>query len=244
MHKNLLAVAVLLPLVGGCATKRDIRDLQSGISQMQANQEQLLRELQRQNAAILDSLNIQDIRIRGDFTNQLVQIERQLVQIQELTGQGQQRLNELRETIRAREAALSRAESALEAGVSGGGDPEELFATAEGALQRGSISTARAGFEEFVRSYPQHARTPEARLYIAEIRIEDGQPQQALEEYARITELHPNAPEAASALFRAALIERDRGNTDRARAMLNQLTAAYPGSPEAANAREELRRLR
>ena len=243
MHKPLLAVALLLPLAAGCATKRDIRDLQAGISQMHANQEQLLRELQRQNVAILDSLHVQDVRIRGDFTNQLVQIERQLVQIQELTGQGQQRLNELRETIRTREAELQRAESALGAEM-GSGDPEELFATAEGALQRGSISTARAGFEEFVRSFPQHSRTPEARLYIAEIRIEDGQLQQALEEYSRITELHPNAPEAASALFRAAMIERDRGNTDRARAMLNQLTAAYPGSPEATNARDELRRLR
>jgi tol-pal system protein YbgF len=243
MHKPLLAVVILLPLVGGCATKRDIRDLQAGISQMQASQEQLLRELQRQNAAILDSLNIQDIRVRGDFTNQLVQIERQLVQIQELTGQGQQRLNEMREALRAREAALQRAETALEAGV-GGGDPDELFATAEGALQRGSLSTARAGFEEFVRSFPQHSRTPEARLFLAEIRIEDGQLQQALEEYSRITELHPNAPEAASALFRAALIERDRGNSDRARQMLNQLTAAYPGSPEASDARDELRRIR
>src|SRR5690606_29347998 len=105
--------ALLLPLTAGCATKRDVRDLQAGMSQMQATQEQLLRELQRQNAAILDSLHIQDVRIRGDFTNQLVQIERQLVQIQELTGQGQQRLNELRATIRTREVAIQRAAGAL-----------------------------------------------------------------------------------------------------------------------------------
>src|SRR5690606_28490782 len=139
--------ALLLPLTAGCATKRDVRDLQAGMSQMQATQEQLLRELQRQNEAILDSLSMQDVRIRGDFTNQLVQIERQLVQIQELTGQGQQRLNELRETLRAREAALQSVQAGLNPPVDG--DPEELFATAEGAFQRGSISTARAGFEEF-----------------------------------------------------------------------------------------------
>lgn len=243
MHKPLLVFAVLLPLVG-CATKRDIRDLQAGMSQMQASQEQLLRELQRQNTAILDSMHVQDIRVRGDFTNQLVQIERQLVQIQELTGQGQQRLNELRETLRSREATLQSAAFTLDGPGMVGGDPEELFATAEGALQRGSVSTARAGFEEFVRAFPQHRRTPEARLYLGEIRIQDGQPQQALEEYSRITELHPNSPEAASALFRAALIERDRGNANRARDILNQLTAAYPGSPEAASAREELRTIR
>lgn len=242
MHNRLLAFALLVPILGGCATKGDLQTLQTEIGRMQANQERLIRELQRQNSAILDSLHVQDVRLRGDFTNQMVQLERHLVQIQELTGQGQQRLNELRETLRVREEAIERIESPLTAFDSG--DAEELFASAEGALQRGSMSTARAGFDEFVRAFPQHPLTPEARLYLGAIMNEEGNPQQALEEYSRILELHPNAPEAASALYRAAIVERDRGNTDRARTMLNQLTAAYPGSPEAAVAREELRRLR
>lgn len=241
MSRRLLAVALLVPILGGCATKRDLRDLQAEITQMQDRQERLLRELQRQNAAGLDSIQMQNIRLRGDFTNHLVQIERQLVQIQELTGQGQQRLAELRQTLQSREEALRRAQDPFTANA---GDPEELFSSAESALERGSLATARAGFEEFVRAFPEHPLTAEARLQLGTVLAQDGQTQQALEEFSRILELHPNSPAAASALYRAALVERDRGNADRARSMLNQLTAAYPTSPEAAEARDELRRLR
>lgn len=244
MTKRLLAIALLVPILGGCAMKRDVQDLQTQIADLQSSQERMLRELQRQNLAILDTLAMRDVRMRGDLLNQLVQIERQLVQIQELTGQGQQRLAELRETLQDREEALRRAVAVDVTPSADAGDPMELFETAEAAFTRGSMSTARAGFEEFVRSFPQHERTPAARLNLGAILAQDGQETAALEEYSRILELHPNAPEAASALFRAALIELDRDNEDRARSMLNQLTAAYPSSPEAAEAREQLRRMR
>jgi TolA-binding protein len=237
-----VAVAVVLPLVTGCATRGDIRDLQSDLRQMQAQQERLIRELQRQNDMILDSLQIQSIRLRGDFSNQMVQIERQLVQIQELTGQGQQRLAELRQTLQTREEALRNVQATAD--VFDAGDPDELLDGAVAAQQRGSLSTARAGYEEFIRGFPRHPRAPEARLHMAALLEEEDEEVRALEEYSRVLELFPDAPEAATALYRAALIERDRGNSDRARSMLNQLTAAYPGSTEATAAREELRRLR
>jgi tol-pal system protein YbgF len=242
MGRRLLAIVALIVPLSACATRGDLQNLQDEMRRMQANQEILLREIQRQNTAILDSLQTQDIRLRGGLSNQLIQIERQLVQIQELTGQGQQGLADLREAVRAREQALQRiTEPAPSADT---GDADELFRSAEGALQRGSLSTARAGFEEFVRSFPQHPLAPEARLYLGAILNQEGNAQRALEEYQRILELHPTAPEAATALFRAAIVERDRGNTARARTMLNQLTAAYPASPEAAAARDELRGMR
>lgn len=244
MRGRLLALALLVPVLGGCATKRDLRDVQTELSELRASQEAMLREIQRQNEMILDTLSVQDVRLRGDLTNQLVQIERQLVQVQELTGQGQQRLSELREAVRAREEAL-RAATQNPAGEPGAaGNPDELFATALDALQRGSYTTARAGFEEFVRAFPREARAPEAQLYLGEAYQRAENAQAALDAYGRLLELYPNVPQAATALYRAALIEAERGNRDRARAMLNQVTAAYPRSPEAALAKERLQQLR
>jgi TolA-binding protein len=243
MSIRLLPLVLIVSLAAGCATKGDLRDLQADIAQSQAAQERLIREVLRQNAAILDSLHTQDVRMRGDFTNQLVQLERHMVQIQELTGQGQQQLAQVRETLRAREEALRNAEAAI-ARPTPSGDPDELLGSALAAMARGSRSTARAGLEEFVEGFPQHPRAPEARLALAGLLYDEGQVVPALEEYSRILELHPDSPQAASALFRAALIESERGNNTRARSLLNQLTAAYPGSQEAGLAREELRRLR
>jgi tol-pal system protein YbgF len=238
MRMRLLAVALLVPILGACATKRDLQDLQSEMARMQ---ETLLRELQRQNAVLMDSLTAQDVRMRGDFMNQMIRLERNLVQIQELTGQSQQALAEFRQSLQVREEALSRTTIGDPAIA---GDPNELFQSAEGALQRGSLATARVAFEEFVNAFPDHERAPAARLYLGNILSAEGEVQRALEEYSAILSLYPNSTEAPTALFHAALVERDRGNRNAAETMLNQLTAAYPSSPEAGAARDELRRMR
>lgn len=229
--------------------RSDIYDLQDVMADMRADQDRLLREIRLQNEAILDSLRLQDIRLRGDFTNQLIQIERQLVTIQELTGQGQQRLAELRESIRATEEAMRRSQDVIVysdtgAVITSDDDPQEVFAAAVGMVERGSLSTARLGFQEFVSSFPTHPRVPQARLYIGEILEEEDEIDEALEEYARIVDEHSASAEAPSAMLRIALIERQRGNDSSARSILNDITAAFPRSPEAEEARAELRRMR
>lgn len=251
MYQRLLPLALAAAMLGGCATKRDLRDLRTEMQESRAAQAEMLREIQRQNQTILDSLRIRDVRLRGDVSNQLVQIERQLVQIQELTGQGQQTLSGLRQELREREAALRAALASAGtqptdggAGAPAAGDPDELFAAARGALDRGSFSTARTGFEEFVRSFPQHARAAEAQLGVGESYEKAKDPQKAIDAYQRVLELYPNSPRAPTALYRAALVEVGRGNQARARTMLNQLLTAYPRSPEAAQARTQLQKLR
>jgi tol-pal system protein YbgF len=243
MTHRLLALALLAPVLGGCATKRDLRDLRTEIDSLRMSQEAMSRDLQRQNATILDTLAAQDVRLRGDLGNQLVQIERQLIQIMELTGQGQQALAEFRRSLRTREEAI-RAQQEPMAGQPDVGEPNELFATAQDALQRGSYRTAREAFEEFVRAFPQHPRASEAQLRVGEALVGANEPQRAFDAYGRVLELYPNSEHAPTALYRAALIELERKNDARARAMLNQVVAAYPNSPEAALARERLNRRR
>lgn len=241
MHRRLLLAAVLLPLLGGCATKRDLRDLRVEIDSLRTGQAEAMRDIQRQNGQILDSLSAQNTRMRGDISNRFTDMDRQLVQIQELTGQGQRRLSELREQINRRE----------EAGVAEGvaaapqptGSPEEVFNTALAALRRGSHTTARAGFEEVVRSHPEHALAAEAQFHIGESYQEGRDPTRAVEAYGRVLERYPNAPKAPTALYRTGIIELERGNRDRARTMLNQVVTAYPRSVEAPLAREQLQRL-
>lgn len=241
MTKRLVVLGLAAGLLTGCATKRDLRVLSTEIDSLRTSQEAMMRDLQRQNAAILDSLSVKDVRLRGDLSNQLVQIERQLIQIMELTGQGQQALAEFRESLRAREAAI-RTQPSTDPGGGDAGDPNELFATSQDALQRGSYTTARAGFEEFVRAFSQHPRAPEAQLFVGEAYERAEEIEAAFQAYGRVLELYPNSTSAPTALYRAALIEFQRNSNDRARAMLNQIVAAYPRSPEATLARERLRR--
>lgn len=243
MRARLLSVLVLAPLLGACATKRDLRDLRTEMEAMQASQEALLREIARQNDVLLDSLTVQDIRLRGDILNRLLQMERQLVQIQELTGQGQQRLAEMRQELQREEETI-RTSTAPGAPMATGGDAEELYEAAQGALMRGSFSSARTGFEALVRSFPQHERAPQAQLGIGETYEKTSEPEQALEAYELVPQLYPDSPQAPTALLRAGRIEASRDNEDEAETLFNQLLGAYPDSPEAETAEEELAELR
>jgi tol-pal system protein YbgF len=244
----LLPVLLLFPVLGGCATKRDIRDLSTEVEAMRSSQEasmQALRaEVQRANAMLMDSVSLHDARLRGDLMNRLVQLERQLVQIQELSGQSQQGLSTLRQELRQRDEEARRALAEVtdsSGGVSvSGADPDELLASSKAALQRGSYASARAGFEEFVRSFPQNPRAAEAQLAIGETYEKAKDTAKALDAYQRVLELYPDSPRAPTALYRSANLEKGRGNDDRARSMLNQIVVAYPKSPEATQAKADL----
>jgi tol-pal system protein YbgF len=250
---------LLVPLLGGClATQRDIRDLRTQMQQDRSSQEQLLRDVLRRNQALLDSLTDQNVRLRGDVSTRLVAIERQLVQIQELTGQGQQQLTQLRQQLARREEEARRASEAAAASAAaqrdsaadapaGGAAPEgggegaqEMYDAALGALRRGSVNAARAGFEEFLRAAPGHPRAADAQFNIGEAYAQGRNLDRAVEAYGRVVDTYPTSPRAPAALLRIGRIEAGRGNRTQARARFNRIIADYPRSPEAADARREL----
>jgi tol-pal system protein YbgF len=242
MKRSLLAALAVLPLLTGCATKRDLQELRIEVDSLRQSQTVMLRDLQRQNQQILDSLVAQNTRLRGDFAGRFTDLDRQMVQIQELTGQSQRRLTELREQINRREEAFPAGNGGAP-GAAPAGNPDEMYNTALAALRRGSHSTARAGFQEFLRGFPQHALASEAQFHIGESFQESRDPVRALEAYGRVLELYPNAPKAPTALYRAGLIEVERGNRDAARTMFSQVVTAYPRSVEAPLARDQIQRL-
>ena len=194
-----LGCAVLL---AGCATKRDLRDLQAEVATLRSAQQESAQTAQRQSRMMLDSLNAALVRLRGDLTRQMVGMERQLVQIQELTGQGQQRLAEIREQINTREAQST----VPAAGSSGGAPPtasaaeaQELFDASLASLRRGSFGTARAGFEEFLRANPQHPLAPDALFYIAEAYAGSKDVARAVSTYDRVIAEYPDHARAGAA---------------------------------------------
>jgi tol-pal system protein YbgF len=250
MSARTLFAALLLPLLAACvATKQDIEELRLDMAQQRAHQDSLFRALVGRTEAMLDSLSDQNVRLRGDFSNRLLAIERQLVQIQELSGANQAQLNDLRRQIdaRAEEERRRQQEAAAQAADDGGaeeaGDPDELYEAAQAALRRGSVGTARAGFEEFLRVNPQHRLAPEAQFNIGQSYEQGRDAENALTAYARVVELYPTSGRAPAALLRMGRLELGRGNRAEARARFNQIVQRYPRAPEATDARAELQRL-
>src|SRR5689334_8853625 len=122
-------------------------------------------------------------QLRGDLASDLYNIQQQLVQLQELTGQSQQRLTELRTQLEARGEQIADAPSGAPAPGSGatpavttaapadssaGPTADQIYQASLQQLRRGSVSTARLGFRELLRRYPQSPRAADALYFVGE----------------------------------------------------------------------------
>ena len=246
---RLLALVLFSLLFAGCATKRDLRDLRAEMVALQLRQDSLFQVVQRQNLLLMDSvLENREIILnaRGDLARQLLAMEDQLVQIQELTGQSQRRINELRQQVESRATQLDQPGAATpspQTPAPTGNDPEQLYQLGRQQLERGNARTARTAFEAIISGHASHRLAPDAQFSIAESWVQED-PARALREFDRVQELFPSSPRAPAALYRAGVIARDRNDTAKAREYFQRVVRGYPGSEEARAASEALSRLR
>jgi tol-pal system protein YbgF len=175
---------------------------------------------------------------------------RQILQIQELSGQSQRRLQELRASLEEqRQTATAPVPIVRDSGgaaagpAAGGPGPAQLFQTSLDQLRRGSATVARSGFEELLRAYPKSEDAPEAMIYIAETYAAERNQVAADSVYDLVVQRYPTSPKAATALYKHALSLKAAGRTTAARAAFDRIVKEYPRSDEAALAREQLRSL-
>lgn len=264
------AALVLILALGGCATRGDVRRLEDAVLLLRAEQARrdsaqlaALGELQSLNRATGDSLaglRSQVAQIKGDLAGDLYSLAQQLVQVQELTGQSQQRLTELRTQLEARGEQITTApapgpgappvggtppatdSAAASTPAAGGPTADQIYQASLDQLRRGSVNTARSGFRELLRRYPQSPRASDAVYYIGESFAAD-QPDSARGYYQQVIDRFGTTPRAATAMYKLGLLAEQRRDVAGARALYTKITTAYQNSDEAALARDRLRTL-
>jgi tol-pal system protein YbgF len=266
---------VALVATGACfATQTDVRVLQTDVQNLRAERTrqdsvmqqrftELMASLQTTNDSVR-SLSNRVTRLQGDVRGDLFQMNQQLLQIQELTGQSQRRLQELRSSLEARQqepapvtpsttprdsagAAAPGAQTSPVAAPSGppagSPGPNQLFQSSLDQMRRGSPASARRGFEELLRLYPTSELAGEAQFYIGEALAAEGNPAAADTAYGTVVARYSESPRAPTALYKRALLLQQRGNVALARTALNELLRRYPRSDEAQLARDRLRTM-
>ena len=251
-----LAPALAVAL-GACALKGDVRRVETQVAQLRQETARAdsaravslgrrLDEVLALQRAVLDSLSVQQRRLtlaQGELRNDLTDVQRQLVQIQELMGQSQQRLSELRGQFEQRRQQPV-------APPPGGGDPvpatgpgepgpEQLYDLAVRQLRGGSPQAARQALQRLLADYPQHDRVPDAWFQLAESWAGTS-PDSAARAYERIAQQHANSTRAPAALYKLGLLAEQRGDPRAARVYYQRVVAGYPRSEEAALARTKL----
>ncbi len=254
------------------ATRSDVQLLQTDVSHVRADfmradsvrAAQLDRVIETLGAATdtLKALSARTQRAQADQTQSMYSLEQQLIQVQELTGQSQRRLQELRAQLESRglDASLAGGSSAPGAGAAadsarptgtarptattpaGGPGPNQLFQLSLDQLRRGNAQTARGGFEELIRQYPSHEVAPAARFYLGEALTSLGKRAEADSQYVAVYTRTPKSDRAATALYKHALNLQQAGDAEAARTAFERVVKQYPRSDEAELSRERLQR--
>lgn len=247
---------LVLGLLAGCALKGDVRKVELQVQALQgdlaksdaaraADRDTMLAAVRVLQQA-LATQQAYLVQMRGDLRTELISVEQQLVAIQELTGQSQQRLTELRGRLEARSQQPDPNATPVPVGPSGnpaGPGPDQMYDMSLQQYRRGSTATARLGFREFLRVFPSHERAPDALFYVGES-FEQSAPDSAAAVYEQLVKGYPNSPRAASALYKLGRLAEQRGDKATARTYYSRVIAGYPRSPEADLARQNQQRLR
>jgi tol-pal system protein YbgF len=235
---------------GACfATREDVRLLQT---QMQASQTQAAHadsERQAQLDRVIEQLGLvndslgriggQLTKFQGDVEGQVYAMGQQLIQIQELTGQSQRRLQELRAGLEAQRqtavtAPVASAPQPLDSGgVVSGQTGGQAPSTGGGAA--GSVATPTAGPAGAV-SGPGGTPGPNQLYEMALDQLRRGSTTAARTALQDLLRQYPNADVAADAQFYVAETFAKEHDTTAADSGYRVVVQRYPSSDRAPQA--------
>ncbi|MEN9791042.1 MAG: hypothetical protein RLZZ63_700 [Gemmatimonadota bacterium] len=180
-------------------------------------------------------------RLRGDVREDLQNVRVQLIAIQELTGQSQRRILELRADLEsdaiekspapAGGAATGRDTARTPAPATPG--PAQLYQMGQDQLRRGSGASARSAFAALLSQYPQSDLAADALYGMAEAYTAEGNATAADSLYNQVVVRYPNSERAPTALYKRATALRVAGKAEPARALYRQIIQRYPRSEAA-----------
>jgi tol-pal system protein YbgF len=250
---RLLVGAAILAGLPACATKGDVQMVQGEVSLLKAETARRdsaraaqLGEVIRMQQSIMDSLGASRRavgQLKGDFGTDLYNIQQQLVQLQELTGQSQQRLSELRNQVELRGAQIQGApgDSAQPQGAANP-SADQMYEASLAQLRRGSTSTARIGLREMLKTYPTSSHAGDALYFIGQSYSTEN-PDSAAAYYGQVVDGYPTSVRAPSALYNLGLLAERRKDIAKAKDAYQRVVQKYPQSDEAALARDRLKAL-
>jgi tol-pal system protein YbgF len=252
---RLLAGAAILAGLAACASKGDVQMVQGEVSLLKAESARQdsaraaqLGEVIRMQQSIMDSLGASRRavgQLKGDFGTDLYNIQQQLVQLQELTGQSQQRLSELRGQLDLRAQLQTTApapgDSAHPEGAANA-SADAMYEASLAQLRRGSTSTARTGLREMLKSYPTSSHAADALYFIGQS-FSTENPDSAAAYYGQVVDGYASSVRAPSALYNLGLLAERRKDTAKAKDAYQRVVQKYPQSDEAALARDRLKAL-
>ena len=254
--------ALVIPLVGAScffATKQDIDRLQADIVGTRAStsaadsvQRVQLIEVSRSVRTLSDSISVLSRRLAAMRTaseSDMTAMRENIAQLQDLSGQSEQRLRDMRATLEEKrqqqEASptIPDTTGAATTPATGPG-PLQLLQAGRDQLLKGGNASARSAFNELITKYPKSEYVPEAMFYTAQAYAAERNLTAADAEYSSLIAKYPMSPRVPTAMYKRALQLQAAKKNAEAKRLYQDIIKRYPRSDEAALADERLQSMR
>jgi tol-pal system protein YbgF len=247
-------------VANGCffATKQDIDRLQQDIvgtraasNAVDSVQRAQLIEVSRTVRTLDDSIASMSKRLAAMRTaseSDMTAMREDISQLQDLSGQSEQRLRDMRATLEEKRQADASAVDTAGAGAAAmpatGPGPLQLLQAGRDQLLKGGNVSARAAFKDLITKYPTSEYVPEAMFYTAQAYAAERNMDAADAQYAQLITRYPNSPRVPTAMYKRGLQLQATKKTAEAKKIYQDIIKRFPRSDEAALADERLQALR
>lgn len=252
MKRLAILCAVVLTTQACFASKSDFEALRTDVatSQRRAAATDSIQRLQIAQlnsisisiAALSDSLSALNGRLESSRTmtrTEITGIKQDIARLQDISGQSEERLKEIRATLEDKAPSIPAADS-----VSTAPGPARLLQLGKDQMIKRSYSSGRSALNDLLTRFPESDLVPDAMFEIAQSYRAENNLTAADSAYADLALKYPDAPMIPSVLYKRALILESFGRKAEARQLLQAVMRRFPRSAEASLARERLRGAR
>ncbi len=121
--------------------------------------------------------------------------------------------------------------------------PSAAYQQAKTDYDKGSFDLAIAGFENYLKQFPDTSQADSAQYWIGECYYSKKEYGKAIEEFNKVLKNHPKSEKAPGARLKIGYSYLNEKNNAKAKEHLNKVVKDYPGSREAELAREKLKKI-
>ncbi len=121
--------------------------------------------------------------------------------------------------------------------------PTEAYQQAKSDFDKGNYDLSIAGFEQYLRQFPDGSQADSARYWVGECYYSKKEYGKAIDEFAKVLKDYPKSEKAPGARLKIGYSYLNEKNTAKAKEHLNRVVKDYPHSKEADLAKEKLKKL-
>lgn len=233
-----LAAVLTAFLLGGCASRKQLFQVQGELSTIRADVDTLKRQ-QREALQMLSALDagVHEVQTKTEYGSTALEekVQALAARLDEIITRMDRSLAPLEEFIR-RQSAEDTSQSAT-MGV-------DYYDAAQRDLSQGNYDLAEVGFLQFLDANPQSDLADDARYGLAETYYARKRYDEAIEEYERVVAMNPKGGKTPAALLKLGLCHKAEGDRRNAQETWQRLVKDFPYSEESKVAQQRLSELK